>query len=248
MNLGILSEGLLLERRKRFFVDVALPNGNAVAHCANTGSMRSLLLPGTRALLAYVASPTRKLDWSLQLLRLADGTLACVNTALSNSIVAEALALGKIPGIPAGSLVKPEAVAAPGTRLDFRVEIPGQGTCWVEVKNVTLCESDAPGVAQFPDAVSERGLKHLHTLADLRAQGDRAMILYLVNRTDASSFQAAAHIDPAYAQGLEQAQAANVETVVCYTDIFCQRENWQVEITRCTLLHSSRSAAPVSTT
>lgn len=192
--------------------------------------MRSLMLPGTRALLAYVAAPGRKLDWSLKLLRLPSGALACVDTTLPNKIVAEALAQGKIPGIPAHSVIQPEAVAAPGTRLDFRVEIPGQGTCWIEVKNVTLVEDSHPGVAQFPDAVSERALKHLRVLTDLHAHGDRAIILYLVNRTDAHSFQPAAHIDPAYAQGLSVALAAGVEKMVCYTSITEKAGLWDVTV------------------
>ncbi|MBU1244942.1 DNA/RNA nuclease SfsA [Myxococcota bacterium] len=245
MNLGELQEGLLLGRRQRFFADVRLGDNEVVAHCANTGSMRSLLLPGTRALISRAANPARKLAWDLQLLRLpgvpkdgpgvpggGTGTLACVNTQLPNRIVAEALAQGLIPGIPVGAQVKPEAVAGPGTRLDFRVEVPGQGACWIEVKNVTLVEPDLPGVARFPDAVSERGLKHLRTLVALRAAGDRAVILYLVNRTDATSFAPAAHLDPAYARGLADALSAGVEALVCFTEILQIDGAWHVRVAR----------------
>ncbi|MBU1070024.1 DNA/RNA nuclease SfsA [Myxococcota bacterium] len=233
MNLGKLQEGLLLGRRQRFFADVRLGDNEVVAHCANTGSMRSLLLPGTRALISPASNPARKLAWDLQLLRLAGtGTLACVNTQLPNRIVAEALAQGLIPGIPVGAQVKPEAVAGPGTRLDFRVEVPGQGACWIEVKNVTLVEPDRPGVAQFPDAVSERGLKHLRTLVALRSAGDRAVILYVVNRTDATSFAPAAHLDPAYARGLADALSSGVEALVCYTEILQIGGDWHVRVAR----------------
>jgi len=238
MNLGALHEGLLLERRKRFFADVALADGEVASHCANTGSMKSLLLPGTRALISRAANPERKLAWDLQLLRLPrgpvdePGALACVNTQLPNRIVAEALAAGLIPGIPVGARVRPEALAAVGTRLDFLVELPEQFPCWIEVKNVTLVEPDRPGVAQFPDAVSERGLKHLRTLVDLKARGHRAVILYLVNRTDAKSFAPAAHIDPGYARGLAEALSAGVEALVCYTDIYESAGQWHVTLAR----------------
>ena len=252
MNLGHLHEGLLLGRRQRFFADVRFedrPTATAsceatagdgptvTAHCANTGSMRSLLLPGTRALISPAANPERKLAWDLQLLRLPTGALACVNTQLPNKIVAEALAAGRIPGIPARAQLHPEAVAAPGSRLDFRVELPAAPHCWIEVKNVTLVEPDRPQVAQFPDAVSERALKHLRTLMDLRARGDRAVIFYLVNRTDATSFAPASHIDPAYARGLAEALAAGVEALVGYTEISELDGQWRVVLARVERFH-----------
>jgi len=230
MNIGFLQEGLLLSRRKRFFADVSLPSGVVTAHCANTGSMRSLLEPGTRALIAYVASPRRSLDWSLRLLRLPDGTLACVDTSLSNPIVAEALEQNVLPDIPSGSRIDPEVVAEPGSRIDFRVTSPTGTHIWIEVKNVTLCESSLPGVAQFPDAVSTRGFKHLQTLSRMCAQGDRAIILYLVNRTGMNRFEPASHIDPAYARGLEEARHAGVEIYVCHTRIESSPSGWTVTL------------------
>ncbi len=230
MNLGHLEEGLFLGRHHRFFAEVQLPTGDVTAHCANTGSMRSLLLPGTRALIGAAANVARKLAWDLQILRLPDGTLACVNTALPNRMVAEALAAGKIPGIPESAKVKPETVAGPGSRLDFSVEIPGAPRCWIEVKNVTLVEPQHPGVAQFPDAVSVRGLKHLHTLMEVKAAGDRAIILYIANRTDALSFSPAAHLDDAYARGLGEALRAGVEAMIGFVVIEQRTGEWHVEI------------------
>lgn len=245
MNLGHLEEGEFIARRQRFFADVRLDHGDSVtagreatasdcptvtAHCANTGSMRSLLVPGARALIGRAANPERKLAWDLQLLRLPDGTLACVNTALPNKLVGEALAAGRIPGIPKGAFVKSEAVAGPGTRLDFRVEPTGAPPCWIEVKNVTLVEPDLPGIAQFPDAVSARGLKHLRTLMELKARGDRAIIFYLLNRTDARDFAPAAHLDPAYAAGLAEALATGVEALLGFVSIFRRAGQWYVRI------------------
>ncbi len=231
MNLEVLEEGDLITRRQRFFADVRLGDCRTVtSHCANTGSMRSLLLPGTRALIGRAANPERKLAWDLQLLRLPDGTLACVNTALPNKLVAEALAAGQIPGIPKGARVKPEAVAGPGTRLDFRVEPPDAPACWIEVKNVTLVEPERPGVAMFPDAVSTRGLKHLRTLMELKARGERAIIFYLLNRTDALDFAPAEHLDPDYAAGLEEARAAGVEVLLGFVSIRRRAGQWHVRI------------------
>lgn len=232
MNLGVLEEGLLIARRKRFLADVATggDGGTVTSHCANTGSMRSLLVPGARALIGRAANPARKLPWDLQLLRLPDGTLACVNTALPNRLVAEALAAGRIPGIPKGARVKPEAVAGPGTRLDFRVEREDGPPCWIEVKNVTLVEPERPGVAQFPDAVSARGLKHLRTLVGLKAAGDRAIIFYLLDRTDARDFAPAAHLDSAYAAGLAEALDAGVEAWLGFVGIQRRAGNWHVRI------------------
>jgi len=243
MNLGHLEEGDFVSRRQRFFADVRLDNGESVvSHCANTGSMRSLLLPGARALIGRAANPERKLPWDLQLLRLPDGpsvpdgTLACVNTALPNKLVAEALAVGRIPGIPRGARVKPEAVAGPGTRLDFRVEPEGAPPCWIEVKNVTLVEPERPGLAMFPDAVSARGLKHLRTLMNLKAAGNRAIIFYLLNRTDARDFAPATHLDPAYAAGLKAALAAGVEAWLGFVSIYRRGGNWHVRIREITAL------------
>jgi sugar fermentation stimulation protein A len=237
MNLGTLEEGDLIGRRQRFFADVRLGDGGTVTcHCANTGSMRSLLVPGARALIGRAANPERKLAWDLHLLRLPagpsvpDGALACVNTALPNKLVAEALSAGRIPGIPKGARVKPEAVAGPGTRLDFRVEPVGAPPCWIEVKNVTLVEPGRPGVAQFPDAVSTRGLKHLRTLMDMKARGDRAIIFYLLDRTDARDFAPAAHLDPAYAAGLAEALAAGVEAQLGFVTIHRRAGAWHVRI------------------
>lgn len=230
MNLGTLTEGVLIQRYQRFFAEIQHPDQTITAHIANTGSMRSLLLPDSQGLCAYVAGPQRKLDWSLKLIRLPHGALACVDTSLPNKIVHEALESGVIPTIPLGSVIQPEQVAAPGTRLDFRIQCPNGQMVWIEVKNVTLVEPSSPDTAQFPDAVSTRGLKHLNVLSTLCAQGDRAIILYLVNRTDAHRFQAAQHIDPHYALALERALQSGVEKFVCYTDIFQDQDQWFVKI------------------
>lgn len=204
-------------RRKRFFADVELDGVPVVAHLANTGSMRSLLVPGSKAFLTKSSDPKRKLAYSLEALQLPDGTFACVNTQRPNALVALALASGAIPGIPKDSLVEREVTYKQGTRFDARVTLPDGSLLWVEVKNVTLVEPTTPGIASFPDAVTERGAKHLRDLAEIARSGVRACMFYLVNRDDAVAFRPAAWIDPTYARELTKAIEAGVEILVYRT-------------------------------
>lgn len=230
---GIILQGLvrgnLLGRRKRFFADVDLDGSPVVAHCANTGSMRSLLLPGSQAILSHSDDPKRKLAYTLEALQLPDGTLAMVNTMRPNAQVARALAEGKVKGIPAGCIVEREVVHQPGSRFDLRMML-AQGPMWIEVKNVTLVEPDTNGIASFPDAVTERGTKHLRGLVDLVKSGQRAAMFYLVNRTDAKSFVPARYIDPTYAKELQIAVNAGVEVFVYRTDIQWQNGTLSLDL------------------
>lgn len=214
IRLDSLKSGLLLGRRKRFFADVQLEEGSVVAHCPNTGSMKSLLLPGTKAILSQSNDPKRKLAYTLEALQLPDGTLAVVNTQRPNAQVALAFREGLIPGIPAGCALEREVVHLPGSRYDLRIVQTNGVPFWIEVKNVTLVESNTPGGACFPDAVTERGTKHLHGLVELVQQGHRAAMFYLVNRTDATCFTPARHIDPIYAKALAHAVQNGVEVYV----------------------------------
>jgi len=231
MQLGSLLTAEFLGRRKRFLADVHCKGESFTAHLANTGSMKSLLGKGSCAFLSLSNNPTRKYPYSLEILKLASGAFACVNTARANSIVAEALAQGKIEGIPIGSKICPESVVDPHTRLDFKVILPNQSITWIEVKNITLRATDEP-IALFPDAVSDRALKHLHVLSALKKQGERACILYLVNRTDVHCFDIAKEIDPAYAAGVEMAKSNGVEFLIYQTAIFEVNGIWNIEIAR----------------
>lgn len=219
MQISNLIHGELLGRRKRFFADVRVGNETLVAHCPNTGSMRSLLRAGTQAILSHSADPKRKLAYTLEALQLPDGTLACVNTQRPNAQVAQALAAGLIRGIPANCHVEREVVYKQGTRFDARVQLPDGSPIWIEVKNVTLVEASTPSIASFPDAVTERGTKHLHELTELAKSGVRAAMFYLVNRTDAKSFVPASAIDPVYTQALREATQAGVEVFVYRVDL-----------------------------
>ncbi|MDR1759825.1 MAG: DNA/RNA nuclease SfsA [Fibrobacter sp.] len=230
ISLGKLLESRFLRRRKRFLADVVLNGKEITAHLANTGSMKSLLEENAKAYLSRSENAARKYPYSLEILRLHSGALACVNTSLTNKIVEEALCRGLIREIPAGSEVIPEVSPFPGTRLDFKIRTPAREICWIEVKNVTLLE--AGNTAAFPDAVSERGQKHLNTLAALSEKGERTFMFYLVNRTDAETFSIAESIDPAYAEAFREAVSKGVKPLVYASRIFEEQGEWGIEVSK----------------
>lgn len=214
MDYPELYSGVLLKRYKRFLADIRLDDGReVVAHCPNTGSMRAVNVPGSRVWLSSSTDPKRKLKWTWELIELEqpEGSmaLASVHTGRANRIVEEALRGPQVPGLLAGySRLKREAKVE-GARLDFRLEDDRLGSCFVEVKQVTLREQDGHGY--FPDAVSERGRRHLETLAALAAQGHRAVLLFLVAHEAISDVAPAAHLDPAYAETLLRVAKQGVE-------------------------------------
>jgi len=207
-----LARGKLIRRYKRFFADVELDTGEVVtAHVANTGGMIGTSDPGIEVWLSPAANPERKLRWSWEMCRI-DGFLVGVNTAHPNLIVAEAVRDGLIPELAGYSTIRREVKYGRNSRIDLLLEGPGLTTCHVEVKNVHLKRGD---FAEFPDAVTTRGAKHLVELRDVVAAGGRAVMLYLVQREDCRGFRPAADIDPAYARGLGEAMRDGVEAI-CY--------------------------------
>ncbi|MCC6007408.1 MAG: DNA/RNA nuclease SfsA [Rhodobacteraceae bacterium] len=204
-----LVPGRLLRRYKRFLADVVLEDGReATAHCPNPGAMLGLADPGARIWLEPVAGRGRKLPLSWKLVELPGGHLAGIDTGVPNRVVGEALAAGAIPGLEAASL-RAEVAIAPGSRADFRLEPASGPAIWVEVKNVHLRRQD--DWAEFPDCVTTRGARHLAVLADRVRGGERAVMLYLVQRTDCARLRLAADLDPAYARAFDMARAAGVE-------------------------------------
>ncbi len=213
-----LIRATLVQRYKRFLADVKLENGETVtAHCANPGSMAGLKDPGLTVWLEPNDNPKRKLRYSWELAELPDGNLVCVNTAMANKIVAEALHARKIPALAPYPDIRPEVKYGQSSRIDFLLRAKDLPDCYLEVKSVTL--SRRPGLAEFPDSVTKRGTKHLQELAAMVAAGQRAMMLYLVQHSGAQRFTLARDIDPAYAEAFAKARAAGVE-VLCYaTDL-----------------------------
>ncbi len=207
-----LLEGRLLRRYQRFLADIELVDGRRVtAHTPNTGSMRQCAVPGHRVLLSVSDNPARKLRYTWELVEV-NGHWVDVNTLRANRVVEEALRDGAIAAF-AGSAVRAEFPWG-ASRFDFLVERQGERTL-LEVKNVTLC--CAGQVACFPDAVTERGQKHLRELLRAKGEGWRAAVLFLVQRGEAESFAPADAIDSEYGRLLRAAVAGGVEALAFRT-------------------------------
>ncbi len=225
-----LINGRLIRRYKRFFADVELidshparPNAGldaeppvVVAHCANTGTMKTCGDPGTIVYLSWNPDPKRKLHFTWELTEAPDGGLIGVNTARPNAIVAEAISAGKIPLLRGYSTLKREVPISRESRCDIVLDRDGDGKdiCVIEIKNATLKLDHA---IAFPDAVTSRGLKHLHELSRLASEGVRCVMFFLVNRADGEVLRAAHEIDPKYAEALREAAASGVELMAWRT-------------------------------
>ena len=207
-----LQRGVLIQRYKRFLADIALDDGAAItAHCPNPGAMLGLNMPGLPCWVSNSDNPKRKLPHTLELVQV-DGGLVGINTMQPNRLVAEALAAGAIPELT-GYAARPEVKYGAASRVDFLLTAPGRADCYLEIKNCHL--SRGGGLAEFPDCVAARSLRHLAELSREVAAGNRAVMLFVIQRMDCDRFDAAADLDPAYARGLIAAAAAGVE-VLCY--------------------------------
>ena len=200
----------LLKRYKRFLADVELAGRVVTVHCPNPGAMTGLAEPGMTVWLAPVQSPTAKLPYRWVMSE-TQTSLVGVDTGLANGIAARALADCLIPAFAGATAVRPEVTvsAEARTRLDFCLDMADGSTVWLEVKSVTL--SPAPGLAAFPDAPTLRGQKHLKTLMQLKADGHRAALLFVVQRSDCSRFCLADDVDAAYGALCRSAAVAGVE-------------------------------------
>ena len=209
----------LRRRYKRFLADCTLEEDGreVVAHCANPGSMLGLAEPGTRVWLEPNDDPKKKLDWGWRLVDHENGHFTGVDTALPNRALKAALTAREVVPLAAYDRVRAEVPYAGRARVDFLLGGAGLPDCYVEVKSVTLCRR--PGLAEFPDSVTARGAKHLDALAQMARAGHRAVLLYLVQRTDCDRVAMAADIDPAYAEAHARATAAGVETLCLGTHI-----------------------------
>ena len=209
-----LYPGFLVKRYKRFLADIVLDSGETVtAHCANPGSMLGVAPEGARVWASKSADPKRKLAYSWELAEIG-GALIAINTSNPNRIAAEAIEAGAIPELSGYASLRREVRYGGASRIDLLLEDGADGrACYVEVKNVHL--SRDPGLAEFPDSVTARGSKHLEALAAMVKQGARAVMLFVVQRSDCKAFRPAADLDPTYAAGLIRAMAAGVETL-CY--------------------------------
>ncbi|EBA13721.1 DNA/RNA nuclease SfsA [Roseobacter sp. CCS2] len=198
----------LMRRYKRFLADVTLDDERDVtAHCANPGSMMGLAEPGMKVWLEPNDDPKKKLKFGWRLVDHENGHFTGVDTSVPNRALKAALIAHQVPGLPAYDLVRPEVKYGKNSRIDFLLSGDGPDT-YVEVKSVTL--SRQPGLAEFPDSVTARGARHLTELSRMVAEGHRAVMFYLVQRTDCAAVTLASDIDPTYKEAFDSAMVAGV--------------------------------------
>lgn len=210
-----LISGTLVRRYKRFLADIRLDDADLVtAHCPNSGSMKSCMGEGWPVRLSKSDNPKRKLKYTWEMVHNGESWIG-INTILANRIAEEGIRNGVISELDGYSRIRREVNYGDRSRVDLLLEEGGK-RCYVEIKNVTLIEN---GINMFPDAVTARGLKHLQELSRVVEQGDRAVMLFLVQRSDGDSFRAAAHIDHDYAVTLQQVVEQGVEMLVYRADV-----------------------------
>lgn len=223
-----LVEGRLIKRYKRFLADVKLEDGRIVtAHCANSGSMMGLKDEGLHVWLSPKPQGSKGvLDYRWELIELEGNHTVGINTSHPNEVVAEAIQGGKIPELSGYKTLRREVKYGKNSRIDILLESESRPPCYVEVKNVHLKRAD---FVEFPDSVTARGAKHLIELAEMVRQGARAVMVYLVQRTDSDSMRIAKDIDPLYWETFMDAHEKGVEMLAygCHLDrqeIFVNRK------------------------
>ena len=206
-----LITGLFIKRYKRFFVDIKVGNKIVTAHCPNTGSMLGLLKKNNKVWLTKSDNPKRKLKYTLQIIE-DQGSKVGINTHITNKIALDALKCSLIEKFKDLETIKPEVNFGLNSRFDFLIT-EGKKKSFIEVKNVTL--SRKKGVAEFPDAITSRGLKHIEELLKASQKGYEIYLLFLIQRDDCNKFELAKDIDPKYCELLIKAVKKNLN-ILCY--------------------------------
>ena len=206
-----LIAGVLVKRYKRFFVDIKVKNKVITAHCPNTGSMMGLLKKGNKVWFTESNNIKRKLKYTLQIIEVNKKKIG-INTHLTNKIFYEALSSGKIINLEKKDILIKEKKFNLNTRFDFFIKKKDKG-CFIEVKNVTLSRSK--NLAEFPDAVTSRGLKHINELIVAKKKGFDIYLAFVIQREDCRKFKIADDIDPKYKKLLTFALKNNLK-VLCY--------------------------------
>jgi len=217
-----LLQGILIKRYKRFFVDIKYQNKTITAHCPNSGSMMGLLKLGNSVWFTQTNDPKRKLKYTLQMIDI-NKRLVGINTHLTNKIVLEALERKKIKSLTNFFNIKSEAKFSDNTRFDFLISNDKE-KCFLEVKNVTLVREN--NIAEFPDAITSRGTKHLRELINAKKKGYKSCILYLIQREDCKSLKIAKDIDEEYKNTFDTALKRGVK-ILCYD---CKLNNEEIRI------------------
>ena len=217
-----LLQGTLVKRYKRFFVDIKYKNKTITAHCPNSGSMMGLLNKGNNVWFSESDNPKRKLKYTLQIV-VVNNIPVGINTHLSNKIVLESLINKKIKNLIRFTNIKSEAKFSDNTRFDFLIS-NNKEKCFLEVKNVTLLRQD--NIAEFPDAITSRGTKHLKELIKAKRKGYESYMLYLIQRHDCNFFKIANDIDEEYKNTFDEALNNGVK-MLCYD---CKLNNEEIII------------------
>ena len=217
-----LQSGTLIRRYKRFLADVQLDDGSEITlHCPNTGSMKNCAEPGWRVWFSDSGNDKRKYRHTWELVEVAQGAVAGINTGRANGLVKAAVVAGEIPALAGYPSVRPEVkYGAENSRIDLLLEgDPERPPCFVEIKSVTLGEGRT---GYFPDAVTTRGQKHLRELISMVEQGQRAVLFFCVQHTGVDCVRPADHIDPDYGKLLRQAAESGVELLAWRWDLSAQ--------------------------
>ena len=206
-----LLQGTLIKRYKRFFVDIKHQNRTIIAHCPNSGSMLGLLKAGNKVFFSESDNPKRKLKYTLQIIEI-DNKLVGINTHLTNKIILESLKEKKIQSLNKFTKIQPEKKFSNNTRFDFLIS-NNKEKCFLEVKNVTLVREK--NIAEFPDAITSRGTKHLNELVEAKKKGYQSYLLFLIQREDCKLLKIAKDIDVDYNNAFNLALKNGVK-ILCY--------------------------------
>ena len=217
-----LLQGILIKRYKRFFADINFKNQIITAHCPNSGSMMGMIEKGNIVWFSKSDNPKRKLKYTLEIIKVKKN-LVGINTLITNKLVLEALKSKKIKKLIPFNKIKTESKFSKNTRFDFFL-FNGKTKCYLEVKNVTLVRNEK--VAEFPDAITSRGTKHLNELINAKKCGYQSYILYLIQREDCKNFKIADDIDKDYKIAFNKAIKAGIK-MLCYD---CKISNEEVKL------------------
>jgi len=217
-----LLQGSLVKRYKRFFVDIKYKNKIITGHCPNSGSMMGLLNIGNKIWFSESDNLNRKLKYTLEIIEV-EKKMVGINTLLTNKIVLEALNCKKINSLIKFNDIKTEVKFSNNTRFDFLL-LNNKEKCFLEVKNVTLVREKK--MAEFPDAITSRGTKHLNELCNAKKNGYQSYILYLIQREDCKAFKIAEDIDINYKIAFDKAIKAGVK-ILCYD---CKINNEEIRL------------------
>ena len=217
-----LLQGTFIKRYKRFFVDIKYKNKIITGHCPNSGSMMGLLNTGNKIWFSESDKLNRKLKYTLEIIEV-EKKMVGINTLLTNKIVLEALNCKKINSLIKFNDIKTEVKFSNNTRFDFLL-LNNKEKCFLEVKNVTLVRGKK--MAEFPDAITSRGTKHLNELCNAKKKGYQSYILYLIQREDCDSFKIAKDIDKNYKIAFSKALKSGVK-ILCYD---CKLSNEEIKL------------------